>query len=73
MALILVVPVYFFSGCHRFRRPDIGPKADWLFVQTDDGFFRIKWPLVNRQNVFHFGQVFGVHFRDAPHFFPATA
>ena len=72
-ALVLVIALGDFArgGCYDW--PNIGVQSDGFFIQTKHWFGRFVRLFINAQNVFHLADVVGVEFRDAPHFFPATA
>ena len=51
----------------------LSQSLDRFLVQTNHGFLRIANPLVQGKQLFHALHVLSREFRDAPHFFPATA
>ena len=70
--VLAVLPGFPARGCRR-RWPDIGMKCDGPLIQTNDWLLRIIGLFVRFQDVFHASDVFVGQFRNAPHFFPATA
>ncbi len=61
------------SRPHRPRRANIGVQHHRLLIHTDHGLPFRQRLFVDLEHVLHAGDVLFIQFRDAPHFFPATA
>ena len=72
-AFVFVIAFRNLTRCRRLWWPDIGVQRDRPFIQANDRFGRFQWAFVDLENVLHLADVLGCQFRDAPHFFPATA
>src|SRR6267154_1887620 len=70
---VLIVLLGWAARLGRDRRAHIGVQRYRLFVQANDRLGAIVGLFIDGQHVLHLPDVLLVQFRDAPHFFPATA
>ena len=73
LALVFTVVLGEYTRAGRLWHPYFTMKRNRLLIQTNHRLLRVMRALVQRQHVFHAGQIRGVDLRQAPHFFPATA
>ncbi len=52
---------------------NVSMERNGLFIQANYRLRGVVWLFIRLQHVLHLGDVFGVEFGHAPHFFPATA
>ena len=73
------VPFVFIIASSRFLRLRVFCRSRFfeklfaLFIETENGLFRIVRFCVECENVFHSFDIFRRKIRDTPHFFPTTA